>query len=119
MAVLNYTKTKSLHMKTTRLTISLILLFVSALGLSQQRYKGNGDIITQERNIEGFDQLVVKGPFKVELTSQLNGEITLNIDANLMDQIVTEVKDNVLIIRLKKQSYLKPSNHKPIASKRL
>lgn len=104
-------------MKTTRLTLSFILLFISVLSTAQKRYKGNGDIITQERSIGDFNQLVVKGPFKVELTSQLEREITLNTDANLMDEIVTEVKDKTLIIRLKKQSYLKPSNRKPISIK--
>ena len=104
-------------MKTTRLALSFIFLFISILSTAQKRYKGNGDLITQERSIGDFNQLVIKGPFKAELTSQLKGEITLNTDANLMDLIVTEVKNNVLIIRLKKHSYLKPYNRKPISIK--
>ena len=104
-------------MKTTGLTLSFIFLFISVLSTAQKRFKGNGDLITQERSIGDFNQLLVKGPFKVELTSQFHGEITLNTDANLMDEIVTEIKDNTLIIRLKKQSYLKPSNRKSISIK--
>ena len=101
-------------MKTLKLTLSILLLFVSTLSIAQKRYKGDGNVITKERSIGTFDQLTVKGPFNVELTSGQVNALTITTDANLMEQIVTEVNDKTLTIRLKKQSYLKPTNNKPI-----
>ena len=100
-------------MKTLKLTLS-ILYFCRHTKIAQKRYKGDGNIITKERSIGTFDQLTVKGPFNVELTSGQVNALTITTDANLMEQIVTEVNDKTLIIRLKKQSYLKPTNNKPI-----
>ena len=99
-------------MKTLRLILSTFLLFIATIGLAQKKYSGNGEVVTTERTINDFNQLEVKGPFKVILTSALNNEIQLTTDANLMDQIITEVNDQTLSIRLKKHTYL--NAEKPI-----
>ena len=101
-------------MKTLRLILSTFLLFIATIGLAQKKYSGNGEVVTTARTINDFNQLEVKGPFKVTLTSALNNKIQLTTDANLMDQIITEVNDQTLSIRLKKHTYLKPSKGKPI-----
>ena len=72
-------------MKTLRLILSTFLLFIATIGLAQKKYSGNGEVVTTERTINDFNQLEVKGPFKVTLTSALNNEIHLTTDANLMD----------------------------------
>ena len=101
-------------MKTLRLTFSTFLLFIATYGLAQKKYSGNGEVVTTARTINDFNQLEVKGPFKVTLTSDLNNEVQLTTDANLMDQIITEVDGQTFSIRLKKHTYLKPSKGKPI-----
>ena len=101
-------------MKTLRLTFSTFLLFIATYGLAQKKYSGNGEVVTTARTINDFNQLEVKGPFKVTLTSDLNNEVELTTDANLMDQIITEVDGQTFSIRLKKHTYLKPSKGKPI-----
>jgi len=104
-------------MKKLTYTLSALILFVSLSASAQNKRKGNGKLTTQERIVDSFEELKVSGAFQVELTSSLKDQLTIYTDENLMEEIITEVKDGTLIIRNKKKSYLKPSNNKSIKIK--
>ena len=104
-------------MKQITYTLSALVLFISLNAYAQKQRSGNGKIVTTERNIPHFEELKVSGSFQVELTPSLKGKITILADENLMDEIITEVKDGALIIRNKKNSYFKSSNRKRIEIK--
>ncbi len=90
---------------------------LSLSACAQNKRKGNGSFVTEERNISRFTTLKVSGAFNVELTSALSDQLTIYADENLMEDIITEVKGDALIIRNKKNTYLKPSNHKQVSIK--
>ena len=104
-------------MKQFTYILSTFLLFVSINASAQNKRKGNGKLVTKERTIEHFDALKVSGSFDVELTSNKKNQLSIYTDENLIEDIITEVKDGTLIIRNKKNSYFKTSNRKSIKIK--
>lgn len=74
--------------------------------------KGNGNNVTIERNTGDYDGVAVSGWFDVDLVSGNEGEITLQGEENLLEYIITEVKDGKLVIKTKKGVNLKTSSWK-------
>lgn len=94
---------------------TLLLVGVISLSCSAQwgkTIKGNGNNITIERNTGDYDGVGVSGWFDVELVSGTEGEITLKGEENLLEYIITEVKNGKLIIKTEKGVNLKSSNWK-------
>ena len=74
--------------------------------------KGNGNNVTIERNTGDYDGVAVSGWFDVDLVAGSEGEITLKGEENLLEYIITEVKDGKLVIKTEKGVNLKSSNWK-------
>ena len=96
--------------------IVLILGFCATLSLSAQwggeQVKGNGNIVTEERSVGEYDAVSLAGSFDVELIDGREGNLTLKGDENLLEYLITEVKDGKLVIKVKKGYYLKSSSWK-------
>jgi len=60
--------------------------------------KGSGNIITEDRTIEQFDEISLRGSGTVILTQGDIQNVSVTTDDNIMDLVVTEVKNNRLII---------------------
>lgn len=82
------THTKSLPLKLTLLT------FLLPLGLMSQII-GNGNIIKNERQLPPFNKIEVGSAFTISL-SQGDFKVIIETDENLLDQIKTTVKNDVL-----------------------
>lgn len=67
-----------------------------------KKIKGNGTIKTETRKVSNYDKISVAGSFDVKLIKGMEGSITVKADENLMEYIVTEVKNGYLKIRIKK-----------------
>ena len=94
-----------------------VLLFAGFISLScsaqwGKTIKGNGNNVTIERNTVDYDGVAVSGWFDVDLVSGNEGEITLEGEENLLEYIITEVKDGKLVIKTEKGVNLKSSNWK-------
>lgn len=94
-----------------------ILTLLLALGTiaatqAQKKIKGNGKVVTVERSTDDYDGVSVSGWFDVELVNGNEGTITIKGEENLMEYIITEVKEGKLVIKPKKGYYLSPSNWK-------
>ncbi len=74
--------------------------------------KGNGNNVTIERSTGDYDRIAVSGWFDVDLVSGNEGDITLQGDENLLEYIITEVKDGKLVIKTEKGVNLKSSSWK-------
>ena len=81
------------------------LLFTLALLVSFSSF-GQINNAFQERYIENFENLMVSGNFNVEISDSIEGKILVKADDKIIDDIITEIKNNSLIIRKKKRSYL-------------
>ena len=69
---------------------------------------------TTTRSTSDYDGIKCAGSFDYILVSGTEGKITIEGEENLLDYVITEVKDNQLVIKTKKHVYLKPSNNKTI-----
>ncbi len=79
-----------------------------------KKIKGNGNITTEERKTQDYDEISVAGFFDVELISGAEGNISVEAEENLIDYIVTEVKGDRLVIKTKNGYSLKTSMNKSI-----
>ncbi len=97
---------------------TIILLFItcgiSFTGYSQWgKIKGKGDIKKQERIFnDPFNGLKVSGAYHVSLVKGDVGKIIINAQDNLLEYIQTEVKNNYLLIKNKKNVTIR--SKKPI-----
>lgn len=92
------------------ITLSLVLFSIAATAQWGKRIKGNGKTTTIERSVGDYDAVTVAGWFDVKLVDGNEGELTLKGEENLLEYIITEVKDDHLVIKIKKGVNLKPSN---------
>lgn len=101
------------HMKVLQSITVLVFLLSTTLSCAQwgngKKIKGNGDITTTMRSVGSYDGLKGAGPLDFKLVQGKEGEISIKGDTNLMEYIVTEVKDNKLVVKVKDGINLKPS----------
>ncbi|WP_445384672.1 head GIN domain-containing protein [Robiginitalea sp. IMCC44478] len=96
-------------------SIILVLSLCATFSLSAQwgkQVKGNGNVVTEERSVGEYQQVSLSGSFDVELVDGKEGNLTLKGDENLLEYLITEVKDGKLVIKVKKGYYLKSSSWK-------
>ncbi len=100
-------------MKLLKSITVLVFLLSTTLSCAQwgngKRIKGNGDITTTTRSTSSYEGLKAAGPMDFKLVQGKEGEISIKGDANLMEYIITEVKNNKLVVKIKKGINLKPS----------
>jgi hypothetical protein len=97
--------------KLVLLGASLLIAF-SASAQWGKRIKGNGNMVTEERNLESYDAVSVAGWFDVELVSGKEGSLTLSGEENLLEHIETKVKNGRLTVKTESGYNLQPSSWK-------
>ncbi|MDC6386949.1 DUF2807 domain-containing protein [Flagellimonas taeanensis] len=94
--------------------IITLVLALSTMAITNaqwgRRVKGDGNFVTIERSVGDYDGVSLAGWFDVDLVAGNEGEITLKGESNLLEHIITEVKDGVLVIKTEKGMELKPSS---------
>lgn len=90
--------------------LTVILLSSNACRPFGKRIKGNGNQVTETRNISRADRLSVRGDFDVVLTK---GETAVKVtaDENLMRYIRIEMDDNKLVIQTEEGVNLSSDNN--------
>ena len=102
-------------MKKSILLVAAIMCFsvTNAQWWGGKKIKGNGNVTTDTRNTGDYDGIKCAGSMDYILVAGTEGKITIEAESNLMEYIVTEIKNNNLIIKVKKGYNLKPSFNKP------
>ncbi|WP_299228741.1 head GIN domain-containing protein [uncultured Psychroserpens sp.] len=100
-------------MKTSAL-LTALLLCVTFSFAGNKKIKGNGKVITITRTTSDYDGIKCSGSFDYVLVSGSEGKITVEGEENLLEYIVTEVKDNNLIVKVKNHTNIRTSNGKTI-----
>jgi len=94
-------------------TLSLVVLFtVSCSAQWGKKVNGNGKVVTIERSTGDYDAVAISGWFDVDLVEGNEGDISLKGEENLLEHIITEVKNGKLVIKVEKGMNLKPSSWK-------
>ena len=91
-----------------------ICCLLAACNLSGQwgkKIKGNGNTVTETRDVGRYEGVSLSGWFDVELVSGAEGTITLEGEENLLEHLETEVdRDGTLKIKTEKGYNLQPSS---------
>jgi hypothetical protein len=78
-----------------------VLLVSSACGVVpvlSRTIEGSGNIITEERNVSGFDRVTLAGFGEVSVEQGETESLTVSTDDNIMPYVRTEVRNNTLIL---------------------
>jgi hypothetical protein len=99
-------------MKKTGLLMIALLLGSFTQAQWGKKIKGNGNVVTIERTTESYDAISVSGWFDVTLTDGKEGNISIKGEENLLEYIITEVKDDRLVVKIKNGVNLQSSSWK-------
>jgi hypothetical protein len=78
-------------------TFTLIALLLSACGV--RTIRGSGNVVTEERDVSGFDSVTLSGYGQVIITQGDAEALAIETDDNLMQYIETKVSGRTLEIR--------------------
>jgi hypothetical protein len=81
---------------------------------AQKKVKGNGNMKKINRTTESYDGVKCAGSFDYILVSGTEGNITIEGEENLLEYIITEVKNGKLIVKTKNMVSLRTSFNKSI-----
>jgi len=78
----------------------ILLVFISFLLVSCKLtgIKGNGDLVNDLREVEGFEKVDISGNFEVEINVGENTRLEIIAESNLLKYIKARVKKNTLYI---------------------
>ena len=93
--------------------ILIITVLISSFSFAQKE-KGNGNMTSITRTTADYEAILCSGFMDFELVKGTEGSIIIEGEANLLEYIITEVKDNKLIVKTKDRVNLKPSPNKDI-----
>jgi len=87
------------------LMVSAVL--VSACGFSNFTFnrrvlRGSGDVVSENREVSGFDKIRVEGFGELHLEQGESESLKINAEDNLIDKIETKVEGNTLVISYEK-----------------
>jgi hypothetical protein len=84
--------------------LALIVLIGSSLACALpfgiRTVRGSGNVVTQERQVSGFDSVALSGVGQVIITQGDEEALTIETDDNLMQYIESEVRDGRLELRI-------------------
>jgi len=89
--------------------IAIISIQLSAQSWwSKHNPEGNGKLETITRNLNDYDRISVGGPFEIILVKGEVGKLSISIEENLKEYLVTKVENEKLTIRWKMGYIVKP-----------
>lgn len=101
--------------KTTMILVSCAFMALTACEIDindGDTIQGSGKIKTENRTASTFNAVENESPFNVLITATGDNAIEVEADENIIDQVVTLVENNTLIIRTKSRSKLRFSSRK-------
>lgn len=91
----------------------LALLLVASLNAQWgKKINGNGNVVTENRSTDDYGSISISGFFDVTLVDGKEGKLTLKGEENLLEHIVTEVKNGNLVVKVENGLNLNPSSWK-------
>ncbi|WP_158976319.1 head GIN domain-containing protein [Cellulophaga sp. L1A9] len=99
-------------MKNLLIAVLSLLTITSCSAQWGKKIKGNGVFKTIERTTDDYDSVSISGWFDVDLVDGNEGKITITGEENLLEYIITEIKDGQLVIKVEDNKNLQPSKWK-------
>jgi hypothetical protein len=88
---------------------AILLLAVIVAGCAQVTINGSGNVVTEPRDVSGFDALALGGQGVLTITVGDEETLTVTADDNLLEHIEARVEDGRLTIGPERGSRLRPS----------
>lgn len=92
----------------------LLTTQIQAQSWFSNKVKGNGNVTTITRTTSSYDAIACAGSMDFILVEGQEGKITLEGESNLLEHIVTKVKNNTLIVKVEKGVNISESYNKTI-----
>lgn len=86
----------------------LLLILSSCNWIGGERVRGNGNLVTQERNVGNFQGIRSHGFFDIYLTNGPVPSVKVDAEENIQQHIITQVDGNVLKIETEDGIWLRP-----------
>ena len=84
--------------------VILLLFIIIPLNIcAQEKLKGNRIVVTEDRNISDFNKIEISDNIDVIITHASDKSVSVETDENLQFAVFTEVKGEVLTIKLSKK----------------
>ena len=80
------------------LTLALGLSACAAIDVQFETLVGSGKIVTEDRDVSGFDQILLAGPGDLTITQGETESLTITGDDNLMDYVQSTVDGSTLML---------------------
>ena len=80
---------------------TVIIIFASCRQMGYKRIKGNGNITTEDRNINRAERIKLSGSYDVEITQGSITSVKVETDENILPFIITSEEDGFLLIKSK------------------
>ena len=84
------------------------MLFFSCKYIGGKRVRGNGNLVTVERSVSGFEGIESFGSFDVTLVPSATASVKIEAEENLQPYIETFVENNKLQVRERKGYNIRP-----------
>ncbi len=95
----------------TALSTLLVLTACQAVGVvSTRSIKGSGNIVAEDRGVNGFAGIRIMLGANLELTQGNNESLVVEADENLMPYILTDVQNGTLVVSTPHNTSLSPSS---------
>jgi len=102
------------HLKSALLLMTLLSMSFTQAQLGNKKIKGNGNVTTITRTTSDYDGIKCAGSMDYILVKGTEGKIRIEGEENLLKHIITEVKNNTLIVKVENHISLKTSLNKTI-----
>lgn len=96
-------------MNFSAIVLTIAILFSSCV---KEIVRGNGDTQTETRNVSNFSSVSLEGSGNVTITQGTSFIVTVTDDENLLPYIETNVSNNELQVRYKRNTWVKHGNLK-------
>ena len=84
-----------------KLIVSGFLLMAVLTACGTSRVSGSGNVVTETRNVSGFDGVIVTGAGNILIDQTGTESLTITTDDNLLQYITTEIRGGKLVIEFK------------------
>jgi len=91
-------------------SISLVVVFIFFAGCNfVAGVAGSGRVITENRNVSGFDSIEFSGSGRLEIDQNGTEALSISADDNLLPLLTSEVEGTHLILKVRPGSRVRPS----------
>jgi hypothetical protein len=86
-------------------------LALCAIQVNAQRVTGNGNLVSQDRDVKSFNGIHTRGSFDVVITDGSDQKVRVEAEENLQQYITVEVQGDELVISTKKLANIRATKN--------